>query len=107
MQDILVQYGLEILGTILVMVFGWVGSAIKKWVDGKQLTNIARTVVTAVEQIYTDIHGEEKLDKALEMFSVLLKKKHIKVSAEQMKILIESAVGEFNEVFYAPPVEAE
>ena len=99
MQEILLQYGLEILGVILVALFGWVATAAKKWLNDKQLTHIAKTAVSAVEQVYKDVHGEEKLNKALEMFSTLLKKKGIKVNADQMLILIESAVGEFNNVF--------
>lgn len=99
MGEIIAQYAMEILGIIVVALVGWAATNLKNWLARKDLTSIARTVVTAVEQIYTDLHGQEKLDKALEMFAEMLQKRGIKVTDEQMTILIESALGEFNNVF--------
>ena len=62
--------------------------------------SIAKAVVQFVEQVYKDIHGEEKLFAALDRASQLLAEKGIKFSAVEMETLIEAAVAEFNEAFH-------
>ncbi|MCI7809715.1 phage holin family protein, partial [bacterium] len=58
-----------------------------------------------VEQVWYTLHGPEKLAKALETAEVLLKKKGIDFDSDEMKILIEAAVSEFNEAFKKPILE--
>ncbi|MCI7808170.1 phage holin family protein, partial [bacterium] len=58
-----------------------------------------------VEQVWYTLHGPEKLAKALETAEVLLKKKGIDFDSDEMKILIEAAVAEFNEAFKKPLLE--
>lgn len=60
---------------------------------------IARVVVKFVEQVYKDIHGEEKLEKALEAFAEMLNNKGITISDLEMRVYLESALAEFNEAF--------
>ena len=60
---------------------------------------IAAAAVAFVEQAWKALHGADKLNKALETAEALLKKKGITFDAEEMKVLIEAAVGEFNDVF--------
>ena len=55
----------------------------------------------AVEQVWTTIHGTDKLNKALETAEALLKK-GIDFDADEMEVLIEAAVAEFNEAFKKP-----
>lgn len=63
------------------------------------IKEIARVVVKFVEQVYKDIHGEEKLDKALEAFAEMLNNKGITISELEMRVYLESALAEFNEAF--------
>ena len=58
--------------------------------------------VQFVEQVWTTLHGADKLAKALETAATLLKKKGIDFDAEEMQVLIEAAVAEFNEAFKKP-----
>lgn len=53
------------------------------------------------------IHGADKLSKALEVAEALLKKKGIDFDAEEMQILIEAAVAEFNKTFKSTPLTEE
>lgn len=96
-------YGMEILGTLLTALAGYLAVVIKnlcqKYLNNKTKQDVAKTCVKAVEQIYKDLHGEEKFNKALECISDMLAEKGIAVSDIEMKMLIESAVAEFNEVF--------
>lgn len=102
-NEFLSTYGTKILGTILTALAGYLGVVIKnlcqKYLNDKTKQDVAKTCVKAVEQIYKDLHGEEKFNKALECISDMLAEKGIAVSETEMKMLIESAVAEFNEVF--------
>ena len=102
-EQFMSQYGIEIIGTLLLALAGTLGLIAKnlatKYLNDKTKQSVAKLVVQGVEQVYKDLHGEEKLNKALEMFSDLLAEKGIKISDLEMRILLEAAVGEFNKVF--------
>ena len=68
---------------------------------------VACVAVQAVEQVWTTIHGTDKLNKALETAEALLKKKGIDFDADEMEILIEAAVAEFNKTFKSTPLTEE
>ena len=96
-------YGSEIIGLLLLSVFGCIGYAAKQicktYLDDDTKRSIAMTAVRFVEQVWKDIHGADKLKKALETAEGLLKKKGIAFDADEMMVLIEAAVQEMNEVF--------
>ena len=97
------EYGIQIIGTALLSLAGTLAILLKnlatKYLNDKTKQSIAKIVVQAVEQVYKDLHGEDKLNEGLKMFSDLLTEKGIKISELEMRILLESAVGEFNESF--------
>lgn len=106
-------YGMQIIGLLLVAVAGCLGIAIRNglrmWVtaensrlDSETKAVIARTVAAFVEQAWKNLHGPEKLQKALEAARSLLNKKGIAFDEEEMMVLIEAAVAEFNEAFRKP-----
>ena len=102
-EQFMTQYGLQIIGTMLLALAGALGLIVKnlasKYLNDKTKQSVARIVVQGVEQVYKDLHGEGKLNQALEMFTDLLNEKGIQCSELEMRILLESAVGEFNKVF--------
>lgn len=97
------EYGVQIIGTLLLALAGALGLLAKnlatKYLNDKTKQSVAKIVVSAVEQVYKDLHGEEKLNQALSMFSDLLAEKGIKISELEMRVLLEAAVGEFNDAF--------
>ena len=97
--EIINTYGAEIIGTLLVTIFGIVGMAAKRFLDTPVKQMFARIVVEFVEQVYSELHGEDKLNEALKHLSELLAKKKIRATEKEMIILIEAAVAEFNAVF--------
>lgn len=103
------QYGPSILYTIITAIAGYIGLAVKKlyekYANDRTKKSVAKTVVQFVEQVYKDIHGEEKLNMALESASEMLLLKGIEVSEFELRILIEAAVAEFNEAFNKPAEE--
>ena len=96
-------YGLEIIGTILTALAGVVAAVATKlatkYINTKVKRDIARTVVQGVEQLYKDLHGDEKLAKALEAAADMLQQAGITVTDLELRMLLEAAVGEFNDVF--------
>ena len=103
-------YGTQILTAILCAIFGCLGYAAKKictnHVNDDTKRTIARVVVQFVEQAWNNLHGADKLAKALETAEALLKKKGIDFDSDEMMVLIEAAVAEFNEAF-KKPVDSE
>lgn len=103
-------YGPTLAITILCAIFGTLGHVAKNiyanHVNDDTKQSVARVVVQFVEQAWQALHGEEKLNKALETAEALLKKKGIAFDAEEMKVLIEAAVSEFNDAFHKPLVDA-
>lgn len=99
MENILTEYIMQIIAAIVAGIAAWLGLVFKKLFNTQTKKDVVYTVVHAVEQIYKDLHGEEKLNKALEAASEMLKAQGITVTELELKMLIESAVGEFNGVF--------
>ena len=95
-------YGPTLALTILAAIFGTLGYTAKRlytrYINTKEKES--------VEQVWKDIHGYEKMAKALETASALLKKKNIDYDAAEMRVLIEAAVAEFNDAFHQPLTDA-
>lgn len=96
-------YGPVILEALLTAFAGYIGIVAKnmatKYLNDKTKQAVAKTAVQFVEQVYKDLHGDEKLDKALAVCSEMLANKGITVTDLEMGVLIEAAVAEFNEAF--------
>lgn len=109
--EIINMYGAEIIGTLLVALAGIFGMVLKrlaeKVLDTPVKMQLAKIAVQFVEQTYKELHGEDKLDAALMALAGLLAEKKIDASADEMRILIEAAVAEFNKVFEKPVVKVE
>lgn len=99
-------YGDQILMLLLTAFLGSLGYAAKKiyarHINDDTKRAVAKTVVQFVEQVWIQLHGPDKLAKALETAEAMLKKKGIDWDAEEMMVLIEAAVAEFNEAFKKP-----
>lgn len=98
---------MDLLATVVAVVFSYVGIECKrlysKYVDSNSRSldaqhkkQIVSDVVHCVEQVYTDAEGPDKLQKALNQASMLLSNHGIKVSEEELRTLIESAVHGMN-----------
>lgn len=89
-----------VIGVALMYAGKYVKKMYDKYVDTETKKDVVNSTVQYVEQVYKDIHGQEKLDKALERASELLKEKGITVSNTELETLIESALCGFNDGFY-------
>ncbi len=97
------NYGATILSTIVTAIAGYLGLVVKnlytRYINDQTKKDVVNTCVQAVEQIYRDIHGEEKLNKCMESASLMLGEKGINVAESEIRMLIEAAVSEFNHNF--------
>ena len=97
------EYGMELLYAIITAIAGYIGIVIKnlvtKYLNDKTKLSVAKTAVQFVEQVYKNLHGEEKLVEALAAASEMLLEKGISVTELELRVLIEAAVAEFNEAF--------
>lgn len=97
------EYGTTIIYTIITAIAGYLGVVFKnlyqKYINDQTKKDVVRTCVKAVEQLYKDLKGPEKLDKACESASLMLAEKGVAVSDLELRMLIESALAEFNEAF--------
>ena len=103
LNESITNYGSTILYTILTAIAGYLGIVVKnlytKFINDKTKKDVVKTCVKAVEQMYQNLHGEEKLQKALEAASDMLLTKGITISDIELRMLIEAAVNEFNKSF--------
>lgn len=110
-MNIIVPKLVEVASLALCLLISWLIVKVKKSLtnatDSETAANIAKIVVTATEQMYQALHGQEKMDKALEMFSDMLASRNIHLSASDMKLMLESAVGEANEVFFTKNTDTD
>lgn len=97
------MYGMEILTTVITAIAGWLAVVIKKlvtkYLNDKTKQEVAKIVVSGIEQCYQALDGPAKLEKAIEAASEMLTNKGIKVTEVELRMLLESALGEFNKVF--------
>lgn len=102
-EEFITTYGTTILYTVLTAIAGYLGMVFKglvtKYFNDKTKQNVAKTCVKAVEQLYHNLGGEDKLSKALANASDMLAAKGITVTELELRMLIEAAVSEFNYAF--------
>lgn len=97
------DYGTAILYTLLTALAGYLGIWLKslytKYINDKTKQDVVKTCVKAVEQLYKDLHGEQKYQEVVEAAVAMLNDKGITVTELELKMLIEAAVCEFNKAF--------
>ncbi len=97
------EYGTTIIYAILTALAGYLGIWIKslytKYINDKTKKDVVITCVKAVEQLYKDMHGEEKYNEVVNSASEMLAIKGITISELEIKMLIEAALAEFNDAF--------
>ena len=97
------SYGLQLMYMAITAIAGYLGIVAKnlftKYINDKTKEKVAKTAVQFVEQVYKDLHGEDKLNAALSAASEMLAEKGITITELELRVLIEAAVAEFNEAF--------
>lgn len=99
-KEFVSEYGLLIIYTLLTAIAGFIGTQIKrlyeKHINTDRKRKVVEICVKAVEQLYRDLDGAEKLEKAKENIFAMLTQEGIVITEIEMDMLIESVVAEFN-----------
>ena len=99
LQNFISEYGTMILYAVLTAIFGYLGTRVKgiyeKYINTKLKESIVEYTCKYVEQIYSALSGEEKLQKALEAACEMLAEKGITISELELRVLIEASVNSF------------
>ena len=102
-KEFFMNYVLPVLMTALTALAGFIGTQVKqlyqRWVNDRTKEAVVRTCVKAVEQLYHDLGGPEKLEKAKAGAVEMLVAKGISITELELNMLIESVVSEFNHGF--------
>ena len=98
--ELFATYALPIIAAAVTALAGFLGAQLKglyqKHINDKTKESVVRTCVKAVEQLYHDLGGPEKLEKAKEGIEDMLNEKGIPITELEMNLLIEAVVSEFN-----------
>lgn len=102
-QELINQLAGNIIQTFLVIVVTYLGIAGKrlyqKYINTEMKKIIVKDCVKAVEQIYTDIHGDAKKVQCENYIVQLLYENGITISQNELDVMIEAAVQELNKTF--------
>lgn len=93
------QYGAQILYALLSVaataIGAWIGRVYKEKVNDDTKRKVVKTCCRAVEQLYKDIDGAAKYQKACEGISAMLAEKGITITPLEMQMLIEEVCYDF------------
>ena len=96
LNELFSTYLIPAVVTIVGAVASWIGVQLKRLYTEKDNTkekqDVVQSTITYIQQVYGDLKGEEKLEKALDTASEWLTSKGITVSDSELRVLIESAV---------------
>ncbi len=97
MKDIIMDIIPIVLATVGTFLIGLIKAKYSQYVNTDTKKEIAMLTVRYVEQVFTALHGKDKLDKAKSAFVKMLNDKGIKVTDDEVTMLIEAAVHQMNE----------
>lgn len=97
----------ELINFVIVVItalVGWITQKVTSYLKQKGVIakleankELVRIVVNAIEQTYQHLNGEEKFKVAKIELVKLMNEKKIKISEQEVDILIESVVKEMND----------
>jgi phosphopantetheine adenylyltransferase len=100
MQELINQIAGNVIQTFLAVIVAYIGIVGKrlyqKYVNTKLKKIVVKDCVKAVEQIYKDIHGDDKKAQCENRIVQLLYEYGITITQAELDIMIESAVQELN-----------
>ena len=97
LQPLIVNTAVVIITTVATAAGTWVHSWIKKKADTEEKKKVVETTVKYVNQVYKDLNGDEKLQKAQEAIVEQLNEKGVKITELELRVMVEAAVNTFKD----------
>ena len=85
-----------IIGVVITVLLAFVRKKYSEYVNTDTKQKLVNDTVYYVEQVFSTLHGKEKLEKAKSTLVTLLAQKGIGFTEEELNVLIESAVNQLN-----------
>lgn len=85
-----------IIGVVITVLLAFVRKKYTEYVNTDTKQKLVNDTVYYVEQVFSTLHGKEKLEKAKSTLVTLLAQKGIGFTEEELNVLIESAVNQLN-----------
>lgn len=90
----------SVVSAAILGLFGFIGKKITDYFESKYEVHIkketVKTCVEAVEQLYHDLQGPEKLERCKTYAVQMLQQKGIEITELELTMFIEAAVSRFN-----------
>ena len=100
MREIIFQTIITAIAGAIAGALGYIGLKIKGYVEEKYNIHIKKetveTCVKAVEQLYHDLQGPEKLERCKTYVMQILAQKGIEITELELDMIIEAAVAQLN-----------
>lgn len=97
--EVLTDAGVQIVTILVGALISWLALKIREWLKTeenatklKQKERYARLAVEAVELMFNELEGEQKLIEAKERLLKWAEKNQIPIGEDELRVLIESAV---------------
>ncbi|MBQ9599826.1 MAG: hypothetical protein IJR33_08485 [Clostridia bacterium] len=91
---------ISLIGAAVTGLFGFIGKKILDYLESKYEIHIkketVKTCVEAVEQLYHDLQGPEKLERCKANVIQMLQQKGVEITELELNMYIEAVVGRFN-----------
>ena len=95
-ENFIIQYGAMLIYTILMGIISFIGYRTQfiynNYVNERIKLEQANIVCRAVNQLYSNLSNEEKLEKAINSLKTILLEKKIEITDLEIRLLIESSV---------------
>jgi LL-H family phage holin len=109
MEDKLLQLAYNLLAILIPVLAGFLVELLRRKLGTEKMRKIqeelnakrelALLAVRYVEQVYKDLHGEEKFNKAAEWLVEQAAKMGLQLTANEVKGIIEAALRELKDAF--------
>ena len=97
MKEIIMNIIPIVLATVGTFLIGLIKAKYSQYVNTDTKKEIAMLTVRYVEQVFTTLHGKDKLEKAKIAFVNVMNEKGIKISESEIDMLLEAAVNQMND----------
>lgn len=97
LQPIIVNAAVTIITGVFTAAGVWVHNWLKTKADTEEKKKVVETTVKYVKQIYNDLDGNAKLEKAQAAILEQLNEKGIKITDLELRVMIEAAVNSFKD----------
>lgn len=95
-RDFINTYAQGALYSVLAAIAALIGHKVRQFLNDKTKARVVRDCVRAIEQLYPNLPGISKKQKAEEAIVAMLGEKGLTITTLEMDTLIESVVAGFN-----------